>query len=156
MIRRYPPSQGAYEPQRPWVFRGGWTVLLLAAICLLAACSDADSLGGEPLTEVQVGSPPRWDNGIGELMRLKCGVCHQVPPGPLTPAGTPQSFDLNFHILSPNGVPGAQDGLVLTAINGGILRGPFMGSRQMPLVYATPLAGQEINALEAWSLAGGP
>ena len=129
---------------------------ILAAAVLAGSCSDADSLGDEAVTEVQVGSPPLWTNGVGELMRLKCGICHQVPAGPVSPDGIPQTFDLNYHIVNPDGVPGAQDALVLGGIDTDkILRGPVGSVRKMPLDYATPLTEQEKTALEVWAAGGG-
>ena len=130
--------------------------VVLAAVIFAASCSDADSLGDEAATEVQVGTPPLWSNGIGELMRLKCGICHQVPAGEVSPDGTPQSFDLNYHIVNPDGVPGAKDVLVLFSIDTDkILRGPVGSIRQMPLEYATPLTEQEKSALEVWAADNG-
>ncbi|MCH8074738.1 MAG: DUF2851 family protein, partial [SAR324 cluster bacterium] len=112
--------------------------VVLAAVIFAASCSDADSLGDEAATEVQVGTPPLWSNGIGELMRLKCGICHQVPAGEVSPDGTPQTFDLNYYNAAahPDGVPGANDPiLVLGWINSGILRGPVGSIRKMPLEW---------------------
>lgn len=120
----------------------------------LAACSDADSLGDAPPNVVTVGSPPTWDTGVGALMQTKCGVCHRVPPGPLSPAGIPGTFDLNYHLTSPDGVPGAT--AVLPQIGQGVLRGPISTARQMPLEYATPLVEAEVQALETWAANGGP
>ncbi|MCH8885615.1 MAG: hypothetical protein IIC13_03405 [SAR324 cluster bacterium] len=130
--------------------------VVLAAVVFAASCSDADSLGDEAVTEVQVGTPPLWSNGIGELMRLKCGICHQVPAGEVSPDGTPQSFDLNYYNAAahPDGVLGAQDSTARTNITSGILRGPVGSIRQMPLEYATPLTEQEKTALEAWAGTG--
>ena len=130
--------------------------MLAAAAVILASCSEADSLGDEAVTEVQVGSPPAWSNGVGELMRLKCGICHRVPAGEVSPDNIPQTFDLNYHIVNPDGVPGAKDVLVLFSINTDkILRGPVGSIRQMPLEYATPLTEQEKTALETWAAGGG-
>ncbi len=130
---------------------------VLAVAVMLASCSDADSLGDEAVTEVQVGTPPLWSNGVGELMRLKCGICHQVPAGPVSPDGIPQTFDLNYYNAAahPDGVPGAQDSTVRSSITGGILRGPVGSIRQMPLEYATPLTEQERTALETWAAGDG-
>lgn len=119
----------------------------LAVAALLGGCLQADTLGDEPPTVVQVGSPPRWDNGIGELMRLKCGVCHAVPRPATSPVETPQDFDLNYHINAPSGADGAQS--IVSDIVDGILRSSA-GDERMPLNYATPLVESEILALEAW------
>jgi hypothetical protein len=144
---------------------GGWLprpagllrlALALLAAAALAGCVDADSLGSAPPTVIAVGTPPRWDNGIGTLLPLKCGVCHRVPAGPLSPAGIPQTFDLNYQIMSPLGVPGATDSTVQTAIQLGILRMAVAGVGPMPLPYATPLDPSEIQAIEDWQAAGAP
>ena len=133
-----------------------WLALLALLLpSVLAGCLDAESLGDQPPTEVQVGAP-LWNNGVMELMQLKCGVCHRVPRSAVSPVSVPQTFDLNYQMSSPSGVPGAQDPLVLARIDAGILRGPVSGVPRMPLDYATPLAPAEIAALEAWSAAGGP
>ena len=113
-------------------------------------------LGDQPPTVVQVGSPPLWSNGVMELFQLKCGVCHRVPRSALSPVTVPQTFDLNYQVSSPSGVPGAQSALVLGRIDAGILRGLVPGLPRMPLDYATPLALSELAALEAWAAAGGP
>lgn len=126
-----------------------WLLLVLAALALPGGCMDADSLGDEPPTVVAVGDPPTWANGVGELMQLKCGVCHVVPASDLSPRQTPQDFDLNHHIASPAGVPGAV--AVIADIQGGILTTAELGER-MPLEFATPLVQSEIDALEAWAL----
>jgi len=131
-------------------------LLALLLPFVLAGCLDAESLGDQPPTVVQVGSPPQWNNGVMELMQLKCGVCHRVPRSAVSPVIVPQTFDLNYQVSSPSGVPGAQSLLVLGRIDAGILRGLVPGLPRMPLDYATPLAPAEIAALEAWSAAGGP
>jgi hypothetical protein len=139
--------------------RGYPTLLVLLALLLppaLAGCLDAESLGDQPPTVVPVGSPPQWNNGVMELMQLKCGVCHRVPRSEVSPVYVPQTFDLNYQVSSPSGVPGAQDPLVLARIGAGILRGPVAGKPRMPLDYATPLVPAEITALETWAAAGGP
>ena len=125
--------------------------LLLAGLCagLLAGCLAADSLGDQPPTTVAVGSPPAWDNGVGALMQLKCGVCHRVPRPDSSPVFVPQTFDLNAHLTNPSGVPGAASAIVLARIGAGILRGPAAGVPQMPLAYATPLVEAEIQAARA-------
>jgi hypothetical protein len=81
-------------------------------------------------------------------MRLKCGVCHRVPAGSLSPAAIPTAFDLNYHLNSPGGVPGAVT--VIPFLQGGVLRGSVGSVPRMPLDYATPLSEDEIQALEAW------
>ena len=131
---------------------------LLALLPLvLSGCLDAESLGDQPPPVVQVGSPPMWNNGVMELMQLKCGVCHRVPRSAISPANVPQTFDLNYQVSSPSGVPGAQDATVLADIVvNTILRTPALGLAHMPPPFATPLVPAEISALEAWAGAGGP
>jgi hypothetical protein len=131
-------------------------LLLLVLPGLLAACLDAESLGDRPPPVVQVGSPPTWNNGVMTLFQLKCGVCHRVPRSEISPRNVPQTFDLNYQVMSPSGVPGAQYTTVLTDLLAGILRMPVSGHPQMPLPQATPLVPSEIAALEAWAAAGGP
>ena len=126
--------------------------MLALAVPLLAGCVDADTLGDEPPTVVQVGDPPTWKNGVGELMQLKCGVCHTVPPNDLSPDNTPNDFDLNYHVTSPLGVPGAVR--VIPDIQGGILKASAEKDR-MPPLYATPLVPSEIKALKDWADGGG-
>ena len=108
----------------------------------LGGCLEADTLGDEPPDEVTVGSPPRWDNGIGELLQLKCAVCHQVPGGKLTPAGAPQDFDLGFHTQRPDGIDGAAERLADIQLQ--------VSSGLMPKEYATPLTDRERLAILNW------
>ncbi len=141
-------------PLRRFTFFLPAVLLALFLAVGVSGCLDADTRGGEAPDEVVIGVPPTWDNGIGELMALKCGVCHQVPPDRFSPSGIPSDLDLNFQTSPAFGIRGAVD--VLTFIDAGILEGTAGGVRQMPLEYATPLTGQEILALETWSLSGGP
>ena len=133
-------------------FRFPVVVLLLAGA--LGGCSEADTLGDEPVDEVTFTGTPTWANGVGTLMSLKCGVCHRVPAGPLSPANIPRYLDLNFPDAPGPGIRGAD--AVLSFLQGGILRQPTFGVRRMPLVYATPLTAGEITALESWAASGGP
>ena len=130
--------------------------LWLAAALLLpfvAGCLDADTLGDEPPTVVEVGTPPLWSNGVGALMRLKCGGCHVVPHSSLSPRNTPDYFDLNHHVISPSGVPGAQTIIGNLITGSSILR--EKGDAIMPPAFATPLVSAEILALEGWADGGG-
>ncbi len=128
-------------------------VVLLLAIAL-GGCSEADTLGEEPVDEVTIIGTPTWANGVGTLMSLKCGICHRVPAGPFSPANIPQDLDLNHPVSPGPGIRGAD--VILFYLQGGILRQPTFGVRRMPLVYATPLTAGEITALESWAAAGGP
>ncbi len=127
-------------------------VLLLAGA--LGGCSEADTLGEEPVDEVTITGTPTWANGVGTLMNLKCGVCHRVPAGSLSPANIPRDLDLNHPAAPGPGIRGAD--AVLFYLQGGILRQPTFGVRRMPLDYATPLTAGEITALESWAAGGGP
>ncbi|MCZ6729621.1 MAG: PKD domain-containing protein [SAR324 cluster bacterium] len=131
-------------------------LLALAALALpvLGGCVDAESLGGEPPTEVRVGTPPAWNNGVGALMQLKCAVCHQVPLPSISPINTPVYFDLNYWDTAPSGVSGAR--LIVPFIASGILRADVDAIPRMPLTFATPLTAAEINALETWATSGAP
>jgi hypothetical protein len=124
-------------------------LLMLSALSLATSgCLEADTRGDEPPDEVVISGTPSWENGVGALMQLKCGACHQVPPGPLSPNSVPTDLDLNFQTAPAPGLRGAQD--ILPFIAGGILRGGYQDISQMPLEQATPLTEGEIQALEAW------
>lgn len=146
MLRKSPPK-------RPGIIALLWIALLWSTVGL-GGCLDADTLGGEQVDEVTISGTPTWSNGVGELMQLKCGTCHQVPAGTLSPATVPANLDLNVHTSPSSGVRGARD--IVAPIDAGILAGPTGGTRRMPLDYATPLTDQEIGALEAWAAGGGP
>ena len=130
--------------------------IFAAVLGLLAALAGgcAESLGDKPPTEVAVGTPPTWDNGIGELMRVKCAVCHQIPLTQVSSTDTPTYFDLRYWAQSPTGISGAL--IILPFLDVGILRGNVDDIRQMPLEFATPLVQREIDALMTWSANGGP
>ena len=128
-------------------------VIVLLAVAL-GGCSEADTLGDEPVDEVTFTGTPTWANGVGTLMSLKCGVCHRVPAGSLSPANIPRDLDLNYPASPSPGIRGAN--AVLFYLQGGILRRPTFAVRRMPLDYATPLTAGEITALESWAASGGP
>ena len=121
--------------------------LLICCSFLLLACSEADTLGDEPPTEIIIEGTPTWRNGIGELVELKCASCHQVPAASYTPTDTPMYFDLRYYEDQGNSVSGAKT-ILSNWIK--ILRSDFAGKRKMPLDYATPLTIQEIESLEKW------
>ena len=121
--------------------------LLICCSFLLLACSEADTLGDEPPTEIVIEGTPTWRNGIGELVELKCASCHQVPASSYTPADTPMYFDLRYYEDQGISVSGAKT-ILTNWIK--ILRSDFAGKRKMPLDYATPLTIQEIESLEKW------
>lgn len=116
--------------------------LIVLATLALAGCLEADTRGGEDPDEVVIQGTPTWDNGIGELLRLKCGVCHRVPAGKISPEGIPQTFDLNVQATRSDGVLGAQD--IVTSIQSVVADGI------MPKEYATPLTDGEKTAIQAW------
>ena len=140
------------QPRRPGTIALLWIALLWITVGL-GGCLDADTLGGEQVDEVIISGTPIWSNGIGELMQLKCGTCHRVPAGALSPATIPADLDLNLHTSPSSGIRGAQN--IVTFIKEGILRGSAGGTRKMPLDYATPLTDQEISALQEWAVGGG-
>ena len=133
-------------------FRFPLVILVLAVA--LGGCSEADTLGDEPVDEVTITGTPTWANGVGTLMRLKCGVCHRVPAGLDIPANIPRDLDLNYPASPSPRIRGAN--AVLFYLQGGILRRPTFAVRRMPLDYATPLTAGEITALESWAASGGP
>ena len=122
--------------------------LLICCSFLLLACSEADTLGDEPPTEIVIEGTPTWRNGIGELVELKCASCHQVPASSYTPEGTPVTIDLR-HYDTAGGVGGGDS--LGGWIKIGILDKQLGGIRKMPLEYATPLTDQEISYLKDWA-----
>ncbi len=140
-----PKSQRTHTAPTAMALASFLAVALTAAFPVfwgLGGCLEADTLGGESPDEVTVGSPPRWDNGIGELLQLKCAVCHQVPAGKLSPATTPDSFDLRFHTQPPDGIPGAAETRIKIQLQ--------VSSGLMPKEYATPLTDGEQQAILDW------
>ena len=127
--------------------------LLICCSFLLLACSEADTLGDEPPTEIVIEGAPTWRNGIGELVELKCASCHQVPAASYTPHGTPTTMDLRY--FESVGTIRGGDSLEVW-INAGILEQKLGGIRKMPLEYATPLTDREITYLKDWANNGAP
>ena len=127
--------------------------LLICCSFLLLACSEADTLGDEPPTEIVIEGTPTWRNGIGELVELKCASCHQVPASSYTPEGTPATLDLRHYGTAGSARGG--DSLEVW-INAGILEQKLGGIRKMPLEYATPLTDREITYLKDWASSGLP
>ncbi|CAM2007259.1 cytochrome c [Acanthopleuribacter pedis] len=138
-------------------------VCLLLLLTGLTACSDADTLGDEPPREVVINGAPTWENGIGELVQLKCGYCHAVPRPPIAPENIVTDLDLNTYdtrIVDGQVIRGADsigrwiyDGILDQAV-------PYYDDtsqpRQMPLDYGTPLTEAEKGLLLTWSEAGAP
>ena len=130
--------------------------LLICCSFLLLACSEADTLGDEPPTEIVIEGTPSWRNGIGELVELKCASCHQVPASSYTPEGTPLDLDLRYY--KPSVGRGADSLRFWIGDNEteGILEKQLGGIRKMPLKYATPLTDREITYLKDWANNGAP
>ena len=127
--------------------------LLICCSFLLLACSEVDTLGDEPPTEIVIEGTPTWRNGIGELVELKCASCHQVPASSYTPEGTPATLDLRHYDTAGSVRGGDSLGIWITA---GILEKQLGGIRKMPLEYATPLTDREISYLKIWANNGAP
>lgn len=117
-------------------------------------CSNADTLGGEAPDETIISGTPTWNNGVGEIMRNKCGTCHVVPATSYTPANAPDTLDLNRYNGDNVTVFGAN--VIQAWITSGLLEGNIGTVRKMPLDYATPLTSTEIGYLKTWASAGVP
>jgi len=128
-------------------------LFVLGFSLLLMSCSEADTLGDEPPDEIVIEGTPTWENGIGELVELKCASCHQVPAASYTPHGTPTTMDLRY--FASVGMIRGGDSLEIW-INAGILEQKLGGIRKMPLEYATPLTDREITYLKDWASSGSP
>ena len=125
---------------------GRLAALALLPLLALGGCLEADTLGGKPPDEVPVGSPPHWNNGMEELMTLKCGICHQRPRPKWAPTETPDELDFTIQYGSGGGgedpVDGAAD--ALNDVKEQVQQG------KMPQDFATPLTDAEYQAILAW------
>jgi mono/diheme cytochrome c family protein len=126
----------------------------IAVAMLVCACQQATTLGGKAPDTVTITGTPTWSNGIGQLMALKCAVCHQQPLPDVAPNNTPT--DMAFTQFASQGtLRGAQD--AVSAIQAGILQHTLTFAPgqpiilQMPLDFATPLVPSEEAALETWA-----
>ncbi|MGA0192407.1 MAG: hypothetical protein ACO3LW_16515 [bacterium] len=128
-------------------------LFVLGFSLLLMSCSEADTLGDDPPDEIVIEGTPTWENGIGELVELKCASCHQVPASSYTPEGTPATLDLRHYDTAGSVRGGDSLGIWITA---GILEKQLGGIRKMPLEYATPLTDREISYLKIWANNGAP
>src|SRR5712691_9503731 len=79
---------------RAGIRASAWAVLL--ACLALGGCMDASTLGQEPADHVIITGTPTWSNGIGQLVNLKCAICHQAPRLPSSPGNVPADMDLRF------------------------------------------------------------
>lgn len=146
------------------------TLVCLAAL-LTFACSDADSLGDQPPVEVPITGNPTWENGIAELVDLKCAWCHAVPKPDIAPSDITPDLDLTQYATQiENGTVIRGGDSIGRWMADGILEHPvdlyvditqfpdetILAVRQMPLDYATQLTQSEITALLAWSANGSP
>ncbi len=137
--------------------------IVLLALSLLLHCSNADTLGDEPVQEVVIQGQPTWENGIGELTRLKCGYCHGYPKPDIAPNDIVPDLDLNTYATRvENGVVIRGADSIGAWIDQDILDNPvtlFDGTsdpRAMPLDYGTPVTEREKAFFEVWSDAGSP
>lgn len=131
--------------------RGAWLALaaLVMAAASLSGCLEANTLGDEPPDEVQVGDPPTWDNGMQELMTLKCGVCHQVPLPKHAPEDTPDEYD--FTVLHGGGGGGEEDEDEIEGAADALEEiQDVVRDGEMPLDFATPLTDDEKDAIFDW------
>ena len=116
-------------------------LLALMVGASLIGCADVDTLGDEEPTEVKISGTPTWENGIGQLMVLKCANCH-IPGSSYAPANTPQYTNFSNSEDAKMAAPW---------IVGGILDHDVANVRQMPLDYSTPLTQNEKDALLEWA-----
>lgn len=144
-------------------------LLFLLVFCSLWHCSDADTLADEPPVEVPITGIPTYQNGIRELLDLKCGYCHAVPRPEIAPDTVPPDLDLTVYatqVVDGKVIRGADS--IGRYIFDGILAGEvqqYLDSfepkttdklRQMPLDYGTQLTPREVANLELWSNNGSP
>jgi len=121
---------------------------------------DASTLGQEPADHVIITGTPTWSNGIGQLVNLKCAICHQAPRLPSSPGNVPADMDLRFE-STYGAIRAAED--IAAPISLGVLRHALVYDDggytkpinitidAMPLPFATPLYADEITALESWA-----
>jgi len=142
-------------------------ILCLAVGFLMWGCSDADTLADEPPVEITINGQPTYQNGIGELLKVKCAYCHAVPKPDIAPDTVPPDLDLNHYatrVVDGDVIRGADS--IGRYIFDGILEGEVAqyadsfepqtteNLRQMPLDYGTQLTSAEIVNLELWSNTG--
>ena len=137
--------------------------LLAPALLFLIYCSDADTLGDEPPVEVGIQGSLVYDNGVDELLRVKCGYCHAYPKPELAPDNILEDLDLTVYatrLVDGKVIRGADS--VGAWIREGILDDPVntfdatSNPRQMPLDYGTPVTAGEKRDLEDWADLGSP
>ena len=143
---------------------------VLALLMTLLACSDAETLGDEPPVEVVITGSPTWDNGIRELVDLKCAYCHAVPRPDTAPNEIIADLDLTTYdtaIVDGKVIRGADsigrwlaigilDHDVDIFLDITVIPEVLLTARQMPLDYGTQLTETEKGQLLAWSANGSP
>ncbi len=136
---------------------------IIPTALLMFSCSDADSLGDQPAREVSIEGIPTFNNGIGELLNLKCGYCHAWPKPSSAPDNVVADLDLTTYdtqIRLGQVIRGADS--IGRWIHEGILDHPVSDiadsafPRQMPLDYGTPVSEREKAYLEEWAKEGSP
>lgn len=149
---------GQNAPRRTSIRGAAWAALL--AGLALGGCMKASTLGQEAPTHVVITGTPTWSNGIGELVNLKCAICHQVPRLALSPQNVPVDLDLRYE-KTFGAIRAAED--VAAQISLGVLQHSLVYDNgtytqpvnitipQMPLLFATPLYPDEIAALQTWA-----
>jgi len=142
---------------------------LLALALWTLGCSDADTLGDEPPPEIVIQGAPTWENGVAELIELKCAYCHAIPLPPLAPDDIVADLDLaryDTYTTADGQVIRGADAIGSWIVQG-LLEQPVaafadfntgapLEAGQMPLDYGTQLTAAERTALEMWSEAGSP
>lgn len=134
------------------------TMFILLSLGFLTRCSEADTLADEPPQEVVIQGEPTWENGMGELISLKCGYCHAHPKPDIAPDNIVRDMDLNVYetrIVDGDVIRGADaigrwiyDGILDNEV---ALYDPQNPVRSMPLDYGTPVTEREKAYFEQWS-----
>jgi len=143
--------------------RTSYGLAVCGLLLSLMACSDADTLGDEPPIEIAIGAEPTYQNGVGELLKVKCGTCHAHPLTELSPDNIVTDLDLNTYLtrVEAGEVIRGADSIGRWIFEGILDHGVdrFLDTsepRKMPLDYATPVTPSEKQALLAWSASGSP
>ncbi len=138
---------------------GVWGVMALLGVlavllgAALGGCLQANTLGGDAPDAVTIAGTPTWNNGVGQLMALKCAPCHQQPRPATAPRNIPTDIDARMQAAA-GAVRGGED--LAPYIAAGVLRHNVLYISRMPLPFATPVVESEAQALEAWAAAMQP